>query len=224
MTLANDELNDEPIGTQEELINSRKLFVMKDNKVSHEIEQHLQSYIEATGIKVSDDKYLQAKDCKLIMEDKNNLYIWPDDNFSADVIRIRKNKNKEKSFVSSYEVKTLCNSSKAAQGSTKEIYYDGNGIVGDMESGEILSDNYDVLAQGYHDYRVEGYDGVRDLILDYDRRTVRMPGDKNIVFIDKDGKPDIISCTTSSSSAKRLIESGKYAGDLRIHANKMVEM
>jgi|GEM_PF-2288354 hypothetical protein len=223
MTLANDELNDEPSETQEELINSRKLFVMKDNKVSPEIEQHLQSYIEATGIKISDDKYLQAKDCKLIMEDKNNLYIWPDDNFSADVIRIRKNKNKEKSFVSSYEVKTLCNSSKAAQGSTKEIYYDGNGIVGDIESGEILSDDYDVLAQGYHDYRVEGYDGVRDLISDYEQRTVRMPGNKNIVFIDKEGKPDIISCSQNSYATKKreeLINSGKYIGDLRIHANK----
>ena len=50
-----------------------------------------------------------------------------------------------------------------------------------------------------------------------------MPGNKNIVFIDKDGKPDIISCSQGSYATKKreeLINSGKYVGDLRIHANK----
>lgn len=223
MKLSVDELNMTSAEEQEDFRKSMRLFVLKNKQLSPQIQEHFQSYIEATGIKVTDDEYLQVKDCNAILEDNNCIYVWPDDNFSADIIRIIKKDNKEKSIVSSFEVKTLCNGTKSAQGSTKTISYDENGIVSDVDSGEILADDYDVLEQGYHNYRIRGYDGVRDLISDYEERTVRMPGNKNVVFIDKDGKTDTISCSlTSYATRKReeLINSGKYVGDMRIHVNK----
>lgn len=223
MNLAVEELNFAPTNEQEEFKNSQRLYVIKNGNISPVIQEHLQSYIEASKIMVSDEEYLKVKDCNAILEDSNCIYIWPDDNFSADIVRIIKNPEKEKSFVSSFEVKTLCNGTKSAQGSTKTIYYDDNGVVSDVNSGEILADDYDVLEQGYHNYRIKGYDGVRDLISDYEERTIRMPGNKNVIFIDKDGRTDTISCSKTERATKKredLINSGKYIGDMRIHVNK----
>ena len=50
-----------------------------------------------------------------------------------------------------------------------------------------------------------------------------MPGNKNVIFIDKDGKTDAISCSKTERATKKreeLINSGKYIGDMRIHVNK----